>query len=320
MSRVVNGKLGIVFLGTSSFGLPSLRALQDDGHVILSVVTQPDRPRGRGRKPSPTSLGEAASSQGLPLLRPEKIRDIKADLERLSPDVLVVAAYGQFLPTSIIRTPRLAALNIHASLLPRYRGAAPIQWAIVNGETETGITIFRIVKKMDAGPILATRRTAIDEMETAGELEERLASMGAELMVETLSDLPAALVKERPQDESAITYAPRLQREDGHLSFDRPAKQILDRVRGLSPRPGAYGDLVRPGIEPERLRVLEANPEVPGTDDPPGLVILADGNGILVAATDGAVRITMVQAAGGRSMSAAAYLRGHPVARGARFV
>ncbi|MCZ6602090.1 MAG: methionyl-tRNA formyltransferase, partial [Planctomycetota bacterium] len=180
----------------------------------LSVVTQPDRPRGRGRKPSPTPLGEAASSQGLPLLRPEKVRDIKADLERLSPDVLVVAAYGQFLPTSIIRTPRLAALNIHASLLPRYRGAAPIQWAIVNGETETGITIFRIVKKMDAGPILATRRTTIDEMETAGELEERLASMGAEVMVETLADLPAALAKERPQDESAVTYAPRLQRDD----------------------------------------------------------------------------------------------------------
>lgn len=310
-------KLDIVFLGTSTFGLPALLACREDGHEILSVVTQPDRPRGRGRRSSPSPMKEAARRLGIPVLQPERVGEIVPDLERLSPDALVVAAYGQVLPGSVIRSPRLASLNIHGSLLPRYRGAAPIQWALIHGEKETGVTIFRIVRKMDAGPILASRTTPIGEAETAGELEERLARVGAEAIREVLGDLPGSLERESPQEESLVTYAPRLAKEDGHLSFDQPPGVIRNRVRGLSPRPGAFALLLSEGRAAERIRILETTLAEGDTGGSPGKVLRVTEAGFTVAARGGGVTVTRLQPEGGRPMTSADYLRGHPVAPGA---
>lgn len=320
----MEGKLQVVFLGTSAFGLPALHALSQAGHRISAVVTQPDRPRGRGRRTSPSPIKDAAETLGLPVMQPERVGEFGAELADLSPDVLVSAAYGQFMTSAVRRSPRIAALNIHASLLPCYRGAAPIQWAVINGEKETGITVFRIISKMDAGPILASRAVPIGETETAGELEERLTHVGADLIVEVLEDLPAILAGQQPQDETRVTYAPKLEKKDGRLSFDSPLRSILNRVRGLQPRPGAYGDLQ--GEIARRVRILEVAPAgdppeaAPPSGLEPGTIAAASDEGITVAVKDGLVLITRIQPEGGKPMPAADYLRGHPVAPGDRFV
>lgn len=312
--------LEVVFLGTSTFAVPALRSLNDQGHRIRSVVTQPDRPRGRGQKPAASPVKEAAESLGLSVLQPEQIKSIAGDLERLAPDALVVAAYGQFLSGRVIRAPRIAAINVHASLLPRYRGAAPVHWAILNGARESGVTIFRIVRKMDAGPILASRVTAIGDEETAGELEDRLAREGADLLAEVLEDLSGALRSEQPQDEEKATYAPRLQKEDGRLTFDRPPEDLRNRVRGLHPRPGAFSTLERAGKARERVRILQIAVAAREGDASPGEVVRASKEGIIVAAAGGAVRITRLQREGGRPLTAASFLRGRSVSPGDRFV
>ena len=316
----MTGPLQVVFFGTSPFGIPALQRMRAAGHEIAGVVTQPDRPRGRGRRPTPSPIKRAAAEIGCPVLQPERVRAALEDILRLEADVGVVAAYGQFLPTKVIEAPRLGSLNIHGSVLPRYRGAAPIQRAVMNGDAESGVTIFRIVRKMDAGPILATRSTPIGPDETAGDLEERLSVLGAELLVEVLADLPAALAAAAPQDESAVTFAPRLAKEEGHIDFDAPAGRLRHRVRGLHPWPGAFADLVRADGPTERLRLLrcEMAGRPAGEEVPPGTVLAADDEGVLVACREGALRFTHRQRPGGKPLDAAAFLRGHAVRPGDR--
>lgn len=311
-------KLEIVFLGSSLFGLPALRAMTEAGHAIRAVVTQPDRRRGRGRQAASPPLKEHAAALGLAVLQPEKVGEIVPDLERIAPDAIVTAAYAQFLTSKVIRSPKIASINIHPSLLPRYRGAAPIQWAIINGDDETGVTIFRIVRRMDSGPILARRSVAIGESETAPDLEERLSRLGADLLLEVLEDLPAALEAEKVQDEALVTFAPRLKKDDGRLSFDRPSREIGNRVRGLQPWPGAYTAIRREGSEPVRVRILEARVGGDAPEAPPGEVIEATDEGITVAAGEGWVMITRLQPEGGKEMPAADFLRGRPVSPGDR--
>ncbi len=228
----------LVFLGTPEFAVPTLEAIAAAGHEVLSVITQPDRPRGRGHALAASPVKQAAVRLGLPVFQPERIRrpEAQAHLAALKPDAMVVVGYGQIIPQSVIDLAPLGIVNVHASLLPRYRGAAPIQWAIAKGETRTGVTTMRIDAGLDTGDILLTRETEIGPDETAPELSARLAPMGADLLVETL----ARPITPRPQDNTRATYAPILKKEDGLIDFSRPAPEIHNRVRGFQPWPGAY--------------------------------------------------------------------------------
>jgi methionyl-tRNA formyltransferase len=232
----------VVFLGTPTFAVPTLEKLVAAGYEIPLVVTQPDRPKGRGGELAASPVKLAAERLGLPVFQPERVRrpEAQARLAELRPDAMVVVGYGQIIPQSVINIPLHGIINVHASLLPKYRGAAPIQWAIANGETRTGVTTMRIDAGLDTGDILLTAETAIGADETAVELSERLAPMGANLLVETLTSLARGTVVARPQDPGQATYAPILKKEDGLIDWTRPAGEIHNRVRGLLPWPGAY--------------------------------------------------------------------------------
>ncbi len=232
----------IVFLGTPGFAVPALEATARGGHEVLAVITQPDRPRGRGQEPAPPPVKECALRLGLPVRQPERIRDSEfiGFLASLRPEAMVVVAYGKIIPQAIIDIPPHGIINVHASLLPKYRGAAPIQWAIVNGETRTGVTTMRIDAGLDTGDILLQRETEIGPEETAIELSERLAAMGAALLVETLAGLTAGTIVARKQESSQATLAPMLTKENGAIDWSRTAGEISNQVRGFVPWPGAY--------------------------------------------------------------------------------
>lgn len=235
--------LRIVFCGTPAFALPSLRRLiaQPDFRVE-AVVTQPDRPRGRGQQVSSPPIKDAALEAGIPVYQPEKIKSESARnfFERVAPDVVVIIAYGQIIPQSLLDIPRLGWMNLHASLLPKYRGAAPINWAIVNGETRTGATTMQVEAGLDVGPILLERETEIGPDETAPELASRLAEIGAPLIAETLRKLDGGELRPQPQDNSQATFAPLLKKQDGRVDWSRLAQAIYNRIRGLQPWPGAF--------------------------------------------------------------------------------
>ena len=232
----------LVFLGTPEFAVPTLEAIAAAGHEVLSVVTQPDRPKGRGNVLSASPVKQTALRLGLPVYQPERIRrpEALAHLAALAPDAMVIVGYGQIIPQAVIDLAPLGIINVHASLLPKYRGAAPIQWAIASGETCTGVTTMRIDAGLDTGDILLMRETGIGPDETAPELSARLAPMGAELLVETLPGLASGAIVPRKQDNSQATLAPILKKEDGLIDFRRPALEIHNRVRGFQPWPGAY--------------------------------------------------------------------------------
>lgn len=236
------GLMRLVFLGTPEFAVPTLERIAAAGHEVLSVLTQPDRPKGRGQALAASPVKQAALRLGLPVYQPERIRRPEAleHLAALHPDAMVVVGYGQIIPQAVIDLAPLGILNVHASLLPKYRGAAPIQWAIARGETRTGVTIMRIDAGLDTGDILLMREVEIGPDETAPELSARLAPLGADLLVEALEGLAAGAIKPRKQDDSQATYAPILKKEDGVIDFSRPAREIHDRVRGFQPWPGAY--------------------------------------------------------------------------------
>lgn len=310
----------VLFWGSPDFALPALRALPDAGHEVVGVVTNPDRPAGRGREPRPTAVKEEALRRDLPVLQPERPRgeDFLSRLRQLSPDVSAVAAYGQILEREVLELPELGSVNVHASLLPELRGAAPINWAVIRGHGRTGVTIMRMVEELDAGPILLQREVEIGPRTTAGDLFERLAPLGGEALVEALDRLERGELEPREQDDDRATYAPKLDSATARLDWSLPADRVDGWIRGLDPWPGAWsrpGGGTRVGLyAPEGVEERTAR----GAD--PGRVLEAGPRrGVLVAAGDGAVRLGDVKPAGSSRMSAAAWVRGRGVEEGARF-
>jgi methionyl-tRNA formyltransferase len=288
--------LRIVFAGTASFAQPTLDQLVDAGHDIALVVTQPDRVGGRGLRPLSSAVKVRAAELGLPLYQPERIRDdaAQAHIRAIGADVMVVVAYGQILPASLLGAPRLGTLNVHASLLPRHRGPAPIEWSILSGDSETGVTIMQMDAGVDTGPILAQARTPIESNETAGRLEDRLAELGGSLLVRTLEGLNASSVAAVPQPAEGATHAPRLRSEDGKLDSAAMSAQEIDRrVRALSERLGTWITLL--GGDVKVLR---------------GHIDGATRDGIAIPTADGVYVVDEVQPPGGRRMPAAAWARG----------
>jgi methionyl-tRNA formyltransferase len=305
----------VVFLGSGSFAIPSLEALLAAGHDVVAVVTQPDREKGRGRALSPPPLKPVAAARGLKILQPRRVRepDAVGALLALAPEIQVVVAYGQILPRSVIEVAPRGTVNVHASLLPRYRGAAPVQWAIVNGEDQTGVTTMLVDEGLDTGPLLLAESTPIAAEETADALEARLALIGGALLVRTLKGLEEGAIVPRPQDGERATLAPIIKKEDGLIDWTLPADALARRVRGFHPWPGAYTSRQGQG-----LRVLRARVE-PGPAGVPGTLLAVDRDGLVVAAGDGtALRLLDVQPESRKPMPAAAYAAGARLAPGQR--
>jgi methionyl-tRNA formyltransferase len=306
----------VVFLGSGAFAIPSFEALIGAGHDVAALVTQPDREKGRGRSLAPPPLKPVAEARGVPVHQPRKVRDPAAQetLRALDPDIQVVVAYGQILPRSVIDIPRHGTVNVHGSLLPRYRGAAPVQWAIVNGERETGVTTMLIDEGLDTGPTLVSRSTPIGAEETAADLEPRLAAIGADVLLETLAGMDAGTLKAVPQVHARATLAPIIRKEDGRLDWTMPAEALARRVRGFHPWPGTFT-----AWRGRPLKVLRARPEADGPSDP-GEIVAADREGLVVGCGQGTrLRLLEVQPESRRPMSAAAYAAGLRLAPGARF-
>ena len=304
----------IVFMGTPEFAVPSLKALVEAGYEICGAFTQPDKPKNRGMKLQASPVKEYALSAEIPVFQPVKMRDGEALalLRELRPDLIAVAAYGKILPVDILELPALGCVNVHSSLLPRYRGAAPINWAILNGDVETGVTIQRMAEGIDTGDILAQARTAIDINENAAQLLTRLARLGADLLVETVRQLETGSAKATPQDESRASHAPMLSKELSPMDWEKTARQLHDQVRGLFPWPSAVA--VLDDIRCKIIRTSLINEE---TDQQPGTVLQADKKGLRVACGDGGVlEIMELQPDGKKVMAAAAFLMGHPIKTG----
>jgi methionyl-tRNA formyltransferase len=306
----------IVFMGSGRFAVPSLHALAEAGHELLAAVTQPDREQGRGRKLLPPPLKRAALERGLRVLQPERIRDPETlqQLSGLAAELHVVVAYGKILPRDALAIPARGTLNVHASLLPGYRGAAPIAWAIVNGERETGVTTMLLDEGMDTGPTLLSRSTSIAPDETAGQLEERLSRLGASLLLETLDGLARGDLAPTPQDSARASYAPLLKKEDGRVDWAAEATTIERRIRGFQPWPGVVAN-----VEGRGLKLLKARVETGAAGDG-GTVLAVDGEGIVVACgSASALRLLEVQPESRRAMSAEAFAAGARLRPGQRF-
>jgi methionyl-tRNA formyltransferase len=306
----------IVFMGTPELACASLAALMAAPNLrIVGVVTQPDRPKGRDLKLSPSPVKELALRAGLPVLQPERVRHegFLSELRALVPDLIAVAAFGQILPRAILDLPRFGCLNVHTSLLPKYRGAAPIQWAILNGEAETGVTIMKMDEGLDTGAILGQVRTPIHDQDNSETLHDRLAGLGARLLVQTVERLVAGELSPVPQPAEGATLAPKIKKQDGRLSWNEPCLSLCNRVRGLTPWPGAFTFLPS---QPRThlLKIWLAEPaDMSGAA---GEVLRADNSGIYVACGLGSLRILTVQLEGGRRLSAAQFLAGHPLKPG----
>ena len=297
-------------MGTPDFAVASLKRLVEDGHEICGVFTQPDRPKNRGHKLAFSPVKEYALSQGLSVYQPTKMRDgtALALVRELHPELIVVAAYGRILPEDILAAPKLGSINVHSSLLPKYRGAAPINWAVLNGDAVTGVTIMYMAKELDAGDIISAAETPIDPDEDALTLTARLAALGAQALSETVEQLRTGTACRTPQDHSAYTYAPMLTKDMGIIDWTKPAGHIHNQVRGLIPWPCASTELGGATVKIFRTEVGSETAKAPGT------VAAAGKVGIDVACGDGRLlRILELQPQGGRRMAAADYLRGHPL-------
>lgn len=305
----------ILFWGTPEFAVSSLRALDDEGFEVVAVVTRPDRPAGRGRRPRTSAVKSVALDLGIEIFDPERPigDDFLQRIRALEADLSVVVAYGHILGRDVLAAPRMGSINVHASLLPELRGAAPINWAIARGHEKTGVTIMRMVKEMDAGAIIHQVEEPILSDETASELSIRLSELGAEALVEALALLSEGAANEREQDHAAATFAPKIDRETAHIDWYRPALEISRHVRAMDEVPGAWSTLMGEGLKLFRPRVESWA----GSRSAPGSVLSVDG-GLLVSAGKGAVGFAEVQPAGGRRMSAADWLRGHQVEIGAK--
>ena len=307
----------VVFMGTPEFAVPSLRALADAGaYDIVGVFTQPDRPAGRGKKLTACPVKQFALERGLPVFQFEKIRRPEgvAQLKALAPDVMVTAAFGQILTQEILDIPARGTVNVHASLLPGYRGPAPINWCIVNGEKQAGVTIMRTDAGIDTGDMLAARAVEIGELETAGELTARLSGLGAALLAETLPGYLAGAIVPVPQDPEKASYQPMLKKEMGRIDWTRPAQQIACQVRGLNPWPCAYAEMGE-----GTLKIYLARPLPSDLPAAPGEVIVSGAKeGLVVRCGEGALEILEMQAPGGKRMAAKAYLAGKKIETGTR--
>jgi methionyl-tRNA formyltransferase len=303
----------IAFMGTPEFAVPSLDILMRNEYPIVAVVTQPDRPKGRGRIPAPPPVKIAANKYGLPVVQPERLKDREfVDyLTSIHPDMAVVAAFGQILPREILEIPKMGCINVHPSLLPKYRGAAPINWALIRGEVKTGVTIMLMDEGMDTGDILTQEETAIEPMETFGNLNDRLAVMGARLLLTTIDMVARGNSTRRPQDGSLATYAPRLTKEDGLIRWDADVLQTVNLIRGLSPAPCAYTS-----YKGKMLKIFSAvGEEIPPAESP-GRIGTVTENGLPVAARNGYVYLQEVQLENKKRMSIRDFLRGCRLAPG----
>ena len=312
----MTAKYRIIFMGTPDFAVPSLQALLDHGEEVVAVVCQPDKPKGRGRKLSPPPVKELALAAGLPVLQPTKVRtpEFLEELRSYQPDLMVVTAYGRILTGPVLNLPRLGTINVHGSLLPKYRGAAPVQWAVLNGDPETGITIMQMDEGMDTGDILLPGSLAIVPDDTAGTLAVKMAQLGGRLLIESLERLKAGNLPPRKQDDSLATPDPPLTKELSAIDWHRSAREISCQIRGLDPWPMAHTTL-----EGKWLRFF-APLVIPGpVREAPGTLCRADKTGLTVATGEGYLRLGEVQLEGAKRMSADAFLRGRPLAPGLRF-
>ena len=301
----------ILFMGTPDFAVPSLEGLLAAGHTVVGVFTQPDKPKNRGMKLQAPPVKQCALAHDIPVYQPTKLRDGSALelIQGLGPEPIVVAAYGRILPQEILDAPPLGCINVHSSLLPKYRGAAPINWAILNGDTETGVTIMHMALALDAGDIIAQQATPIHPDETVETLHDRLAQMGAALLTETVDALAQGTAQRTPQEESQVTLAPMLSRALSPMDWKRPARALHDQVRGLIPWPAAVAELN--GV---RCKIFSTTVAEQSTGKAPGTVLTADKHGLTIACGDGTVlQINELQADGGKRMKSADYLRGHPI-------
>lgn len=304
----------ILFMGTPEFAVASLKRLVEDGHEVCGVFTQPDKPKNRGHKLMFSPVKEYAITQNLEVYQPLKMRDGEAlgIVKTLAPELIVVAAYGKILPEDILNAPKYGSINVHSSLLPRYRGAAPINWAILDGETETGVSIMYMAKELDAGDVILQKRTPIGAEENAQELTMRLAELGAEALSETVTALANGTADRMPQDGSKQTYASMLSKEMSPIDWTRSAHEIGCQVRGLIPWPCAATDV----ISGEAIKLYAVTETGEATAAHPGVIVAAGKQGIDIACGDGKVlRVKELQAQGGKRMTAAAYLLGHPIQR-----
>jgi methionyl-tRNA formyltransferase len=308
--------LRVVFFGTPAFAVPTLERLLGSAHTVVGVVTQPDRPRGRGQVLTDAPVKAVAVARGIPLHQPPRLRDpgVEATLRAWSPDLGVVAAYGKLIPDALLQVPRLGMINVHASLLPKYRGAAPVHRAVIAGETMTGVTIMRVIRELDAGGMFARATRPIGEDETSVEVERDLAALGAGLLVSVADALSAGTAREEPQDHADATYAPKLTKDEGAIDWTLPAAAIHNRVRGLHPWPHAHTSIGGKRTIVLRTRALPDGP----AGAPPGAVVDATGDALRVAAGEGTVAIEQVQPEGRRAMSVRDFLSGHPVRAGER--
>lgn len=308
-------------MGTAELACPSLQALLDFPAVrVRAVVTQPDRPKGRDLKLEPGHVKKLALSRGIPVLQPLKARaePFIAELRQFAPDLIVVVAYGQILPQTILDIPRFGCLNVHTSILPKYRGAAPIQWAIFNGETETGVTIMKMDAGLDTGDIVSEARTPIDEADDAQTLHDRLARMGADLLLRTIPDYVAGRLTPRPQSAEGATYARKITKEDGRIDWSRSARQLCNQIRAFTPWPGAYTHYRR-GEQLRMLKIWKAAVDAEPKRAEPGMVVEAAKTGIVVACGSGSLRIHEVQIEGSRRMPVEQFLAGHAITPGQSF-
>jgi len=304
-------------MGTPDFAVPSLQTLLDSGMNVVGVVTQPDRPVGRKRILTPTPVKVEAEKRGIPVLQPERLRRPESveELKALRPDLIVTAAYGQILPKSVLGLPQHGCINIHASLLPKYRGGAPIHHAVMNGDKVTGVTIMYMAEGLDTGDMISRVEVAIEDTDTTGTLFEKLSVAGARLLAETLPDLIAGCIQATPQNDAEAIYSPNITREQELIDWTKPALAIWNQVRGLNPRPGAYtlwnGDV---------LKIWSCRkPETTGAAGAPGTVVGLSDAGLEVATGSGTITITELQPAGKKAMDAAQFIRGGQVAVGTVF-
>lgn len=300
----------ILFMGTPDFAAVSLRALLENGFDVVGVFTQPDKPVGRKQILQKPETKLVAEEYGIPVYQPTKLRDGTAldIIKSLQPDIITVVAYGRILPDDILAYPKYGCVNIHGSILPKYRGSAPIQWAVINGEKETGVTAMYMAHDMDAGDIIEIRKTDILPGETAGELFDRLAAIGGELLCDTVRNMAEGKVTATPQNPEDVTFAPPLTKEMALIDWNKSADSIISLINGLNPWPIAIAE-----IRGERYKVYKATASDDNSGKACGEIISAGKDGLTLACADGSVTITELQAPGGKRMAAADYLRGHPI-------
>ncbi len=313
MPGPIERKLNIAFMGTPEFAVPSLKALLDREDEVVAVITNPDRPKGRGQRPTPPPVKVLAEKAGVPVWQPAKVKtdDFLDQLKDLAPDLIIIVAYGKILPLAVLNIPPLGCINVHASLLPQYRGGAPINWAIANGEGLTGITTMFINEKMDEGDMLLKREEPISDDDTAGSLHDRLSPLGGEVLRETLNALKAGTLQPQKQNHEEATYAPLLKKEDGLIDWSRPARELYNFIRGMNPWPAAYT-----GLEQKNLRVFASKIIDNPASASPGTVIDLLPEGMAIATGQDGLLLTEVQLEDRKRMPAGEFLRGHPLSPG----